>query len=87
MFTLARTTTRLTLHPQDDCIEKLRQRRPFWREKRFWGVRLAMLAWATLFESGWKPYGLRLCVRARVLRRWCCVGNVWVCGVGVWVCL
>ena len=51
---------RVMLKLQDICIEKLKSRRPFWRQRSFWGVRRVMLVWATLFESGWKPYGLQL---------------------------
>ena len=51
---------RVMLKLQDDCIAKLRMKRPFWRQRHFWGARRVMLVWATLFEGGWKPYGLRL---------------------------
>jgi len=51
---------RVMLKLQDDCIAKLRMKRPFWQQRHFWGARRVMLVWATLFEGGWKPYGLRL---------------------------
>jgi hypothetical protein len=45
---------------QADCIAKLRAKRRFWRSVDPSKFRFAMLLWATLFEDGWKPYGLRL---------------------------
>ncbi len=51
---------RVMLKLQADCIAKLRAKRRFWRNVDPAKFRFAMLVWATLFEDGWKPYGLRL---------------------------